>query len=192
MVAAVAAVVPAAGRSERFGRMKLLVDVDGEPLLARTLRALLDAGVAPVVVVTSPESQFGSVALLDHPSVRVVVNPDPGRGMFSSIQAGLAAVGARAVLVLPADMPFVHQSTVARVAAALVASDRVVVAAHEGRRGHPVGLPAHLIGALLTMDPTTSLKAALLALGEDMRPVEVEDEGAVRDVDRPADLDPKR
>jgi molybdenum cofactor cytidylyltransferase len=192
MAVKVAAVVPAAGRSERFGRMKLVEGIRGEPLLNHTVRALLDSGVAPVVVVVSPAARLEAVPLLAHADVRVVVNPDPSRGMFSSIQSGLADVGDLPALVLPADMPFVHRSTVAEVAAALVAGDGVVVAAHEGRRGHPVGLPARLTGALVKMDPTTSLKAALLTLGEDMRLLEVGDEGVVRDVDRPEDLDPAR
>ena len=46
----VAAVVPAAGRSSRFGGMKLLADVGGEPLVNRTLGSLLETGrvVVPV------------------------------------------------------------------------------------------------------------------------------------------------
>ena len=101
------AVVPAAGSSTRFGTMKLLADVGGAPLLERTLASLLDAGVARVVVVTRAGEAFEAVPSMADPRVTVSVNPDPARGMFSSIQTGLAVAGGDVVLVLPADMPFV-------------------------------------------------------------------------------------
>src|SRR5919112_3961665 len=87
------AVVPAAGASTRFGTMKLLADVGGVPLLERTLASLLDAGVARVVVVTRAGATFDAVPAITDARIVIVVNPDPARGMFSSIQAGLAAAG---------------------------------------------------------------------------------------------------
>ena len=101
------AVVPAAGRSERFGSMKLLADVGGEPLLNRTLRSLLGAGYAPVIVVVSPSAALEAVTMLRDSRVRVVVNPDPSRGMFSSIQTGLIEADGDVIAILPADMPVV-------------------------------------------------------------------------------------
>ena len=50
-----AAVVPAAGKGERFGGGKLLAPVDGTPMLERTIHTLLEAGIADVVVVLAPE-----------------------------------------------------------------------------------------------------------------------------------------
>src|ERR1700681_1339518 len=89
------AVVPAAGRSERFGSAKLLALVDGERLLHRTIRSLLDGGVDQVIVVLGADSPVRSsqfeVRSLREPGVRVVTNPDPSRGMFSWIQIGVAA-----------------------------------------------------------------------------------------------------
>lgn len=183
-----AAVVPAAGRSERFGSMKLLADVGGERLLDRTLASLIDAGVSPIVVVTAPGAAFDDVSRLANASVRRAVNPDPSRGMFSSIQHGLASVGERAVLVLPADMPFVRPATVEAVAAECVRANRVVIPRYDARKGHPVGVPARLAGALLAADPSLSLKDALARQGEDPLFLDVDDQGVVHDVDRPGDL----
>ena len=45
------AVVTAAGSAERFGGKKLLTPIDDEPLLDHTIDALLDGGVAEVIVV---------------------------------------------------------------------------------------------------------------------------------------------
>src|SRR5712692_8704129 len=51
------AVVTAAGSAERFGGRKLLAPVDGEPLLDRTIRSLLDGGVSEVIVVVGTDGR---------------------------------------------------------------------------------------------------------------------------------------
>jgi len=187
----VTAVVPAAGASRRFGGAKLLADIAGQPLLHHTLRALLDGGVPRVVLVVAPDHHFSSVSLLQDSRIHVVTNPAPDRGMFSSIQEGLAAADAgHAVLVIPADMPFVKAGSVASVVAAYRSSGDAVVAASGGRRGHPVIIPAAVWPILLAQPSDTSLKAGLTAAGVVLREVAVEDPGVLRDVDEPRDLDP--
>jgi len=182
------AVVPAAGSSTRFGTMKLLADVEGAPLLDRTLSSLLDAGVARVVVVTRAGDAFEAVPSMADPRVAAIVNPDPTRGMFSSIQAGLAVAGGDVVLVLPADMPFVATETVTAVIGRAAATGSVVVPVHQTRRGHPIAIPRPLCDALLALEPTTTLKDALAACGQSTVQLDVPDVGVLRDVDVPGDL----
>jgi molybdenum cofactor cytidylyltransferase len=184
----VVAVVPAAGRSTRFGAMKLLADVGGVPLIERTLAALLQARTARVVLVTGDASAFEGVPMLADARVTVVVNADPERGMFSSIQTGLAVAGGDLVLVLPADMPYVAAETVAAVIARAEATRSLVVPVHQGRRGHPIAIPRTLCDALLMLDATTTLKDGLASLGQSMVLLEVTDPGVLRDVDVPGDL----
>ena len=184
----VAAVVPAAGRSSRFGGMKLLADVGGQPLVNRTIASLVDVGVDPVVVVVSSAEPLATVPLIAHANVRTVINRDPSRGMFSSIQCGLSVARAEVIVVLPADMPFVRPVTVSLVARTCLEAGRVVVPVFNDRRGHPVGIPGGLRDGLLMMPPDRSLKDALAALGEELLLVDVEDQGVIRDVDVPSDL----
>lgn len=184
------AIVPAAGRAERFGSPKLLEDVDGEPLVNRTIRALLEGGVHRVIVVTSPGERFESVPLVGDARVSLVENPDPSRGMFSSIQAGLAsAPEGDPILFLPGDMPFVAPATVAAVLARPIRPGRVVVARFDGTRGHPLALPRSLGSEILKAAARSNLSALLTALGIEREYVDVNDPGVVRDVDVRGDLD---
>lgn len=183
------AVVPAAGASRRFGSHKLLAEIQGEPLLQHTLRSLFDGGVARLILVVAPHAELSAVTALRDPRVEVVVNGQPERGMFSSIQTGLAAVPPQFdVLVLPADMPFVRASTVAALARFHITSQAGVVCAYRSRRGHPIRLPPSTWTALLNAPPSTNLKAALTDLGATAETLEVDDAGVLKDVDVRDDL----
>jgi len=52
----IAAVVLAAGRASRMGSNKLIAELDGEPIVRRTVRAVLASRARPVVVVTGHEA----------------------------------------------------------------------------------------------------------------------------------------
>jgi molybdenum cofactor cytidylyltransferase len=186
--ARVTAVVPAAGASSRFGTWKLVADVGGVPLIERTIATLLQAGVDRVIVVIRGGDVLDSAPSIADARVETVANADPSRGMFSSIQAGLAIAGGDIVLVQPADMPFVAADTVRAVAARATAIGALVVPVHEGRRGHPIAIPGALGPRLAALDPATTLKDALASLAAPRELLDVTDPGILRDVDVPADL----
>jgi molybdenum cofactor cytidylyltransferase len=182
------AIVPAAGKAERFGGGKLLADVGGVPLLDRTLMCLLDGGIDRIVVVLPPAVRFDAVKQLADPRVLVVVNPDPSRGMFSSIQVGVGAGDGDPILILPGDMPFVSSGTVVAVLTAQARTGGLVVPRHDGRRGHPIALPGRLHAEILQADATGTLSQLLKAVAIDRLELDVEDAGVVRDVDVVGDL----
>lgn len=189
-------IVPAAGKAERFGGAKLLADVKGEPLLNHTLRCLLDAGVGRVIVVLPPADGAGDpaealkagVPLLSDSRVVTETNPDPSRGMLSSIQAGLSGVVGELFLVLPGDMPFVQTGTVKAVVDAANETGLIVSPCHKGRRGHPLAVPGHLRAEILHAPATSTLSKVLEPEGANRIDLDVEDAGILRDVDEAGDL----
>ena len=184
------AVVPAAGSAERFGGTKLLALIDGEPLLDRTIAALLEGGVDQIVVVVGPDADElkRDVNAFSDPRVWPVVNPDPSRGMFSSLQAGMSEAQGDALVVLPADMPFVQPATVRLLLATFAARSAIVSPRSNGKRGHPVILPPDLRDEIRSADALLTLHD-ILKRHPDLRvDVDVEDRGVLRDVDRPEDL----
>lgn len=104
----VAAVVLAAGSSKRMGTNKLLLDLGGETVVRRTLRAVLESGLHPVIVVLGHEADRVE-ADLQGLDCRPVVNPRYAKGASTSLGTGVAQVPAEAsaLVVVLADMPFV-------------------------------------------------------------------------------------
>jgi len=182
------AIVPAAGKGERFGGAKLVALIDGEALIDRTIRSLLDGGVDRVVVVMAPGASLSESRLLEGRRVQTVVNDDPSRGMFSSIQAGVAAAEGDPVVILPADMPFVQSRTVGAVLDACVRQGRVIVPVYDGRRGHPIAFPAALKETVLRASPDSTLKGAWASARIERVEWPVDDPGVLRDVDTREDL----
>jgi len=185
------AVVTAAGSAERFGGRKLLADIDGEPLLDRTISSLLDGGVSEVIVVVGTDSRQAlerDVNAMNDARVRPVENHDPSRGMFSSIQEGVRTASGDVLLVHPGDMPFVKPQTVARIIAAWARTGGIVSPRHHGKRGHPVALPLGLRDEILATSPASNLHEVIKKHLAERTDLEVDDPGVNRDVDRPEDL----
>lgn len=100
--------VLAAGVSNRMGRNKLLLEIEGESLLRRAVGRAIAAGLDPVVVVLGHEADRAREELSGL-ICRPVVNPEYARGVNASLSAGIAALpaGIAAAVVMLADMPFV-------------------------------------------------------------------------------------
>jgi molybdenum cofactor cytidylyltransferase len=136
----VAGVVLAAGGSSRLRRPKQLVSWHGKPLVWHAVRAAIEGGLSPVVVVLGSGAEEVRASLRDEP-VRFVHNKAWEEGQSTSVRAGLASVEreAEAVVFLLSDTPFVDGHLVA----ALLHEHRlsltpIVAPQVEGRWANPV------------------------------------------------------
>lgn len=189
----VVGVVLAAGRGERFAAAdpssppKMLSLVGGRPMVRRSVTSLIEGGVDRCVVVVSAEQATAIGHALEGLPVDLVVNPDPSRGMFSSVQCGVqAAADTDMCVLLPGDMPFVQPLTVTVVIATARETGRTVAPSLDGHAGHPVVVSTAMRPRLLAAPPNSRLDHQLAH--EDVVLVPVVDPGVRRDVDRPASV----
>ena len=189
------AVLPAAGSSRRMGRPKLLLPFAGSTMLGCLVDSLRRGGVERVILVTGPDDERLQ-AWAEERAVEVAVNPDPSRGMLSSLWAGLEHAGGadrlaaqeRSLLVTPADKPAIRPETVRRLIAAVEREGaELAVPVHRGERGHPLAIAPRLVGRILDLP----LERGLRALLDEVQPrrLAVDDAGAVLDVDTPEDYE---
>ena len=189
-----AAILLAAGRSSRFGRgNKLLVNIDGRPMVRATADVLLGAGcIEEVLVVTGHDAEAVEKVLEGLP-VRFVYNSDWRDGMGSSIARGVAVLPATfdGVTIVPGDMPFLTPRLVERLGARFRechGESVVFPATSAGEQRNPVLWPRPFFGRLKDLSGPEGAKSLLSELAEFCCPVLMRDEKALRDVDVPDDL----
>jgi CTP:molybdopterin cytidylyltransferase MocA len=133
-------IVLAAGGSTRFGRDKLLLDLGGVPMLQRTVAAYTRcAKVGDILVVLGP-GQKGAWQWLSSLRVHLTENPDPAKGMISTIRVGLGSAWAKEkdFLLAPADVPFVKPEIVDKMVLDFrTRGAEVVIPVYRGLGGHP-------------------------------------------------------
>ncbi len=139
----VAGIVLAAGRSTRMPGNKLLEPIDGEPLVRRAVRAALDGGLEPVLVVLGHEAErvraeLGGLACV------AVENPRYALGLNASLDAGIGAVpaDAAAAVVVLADMPRVTAPMIRALVERYEATGAAIVASRYGEVVAPPALYA--------------------------------------------------
>jgi CTP:molybdopterin cytidylyltransferase MocA len=110
----VAAVVLAAGMSQRMGRLKPLLPFGDKPMIARVVQTLQSAGdIHPIVVVTGNAAAQIEAALAEY-SLHFTHNEHfAAGGMLSSVKTGVAALPPHidAFFLVLGDQPAVRSST---------------------------------------------------------------------------------
>jgi len=137
----IAGIVLAAGLSSRMGSNKLLAEIDGIPLLRKTVSAAVDSHLEPVIIVTGHQAEKIHEAL-DGTGVVFAHNPQYAEGLSSSLRTGIASVpeDADGALILLGDMPEIPTVLIERMLAAFSPPDgrAICVATAGGKRGNPV------------------------------------------------------
>jgi len=156
-----AGVILAAGDSSRMGKDKALLPwppqlpqqpASNDTFLSAAIRSLFSTDIV-LVVAGRNNPTLAPVAYANGASI--VVNPDPDRGQFSSLQVGLQEVlnrGRDAAIIALVDRPPVSSKTIGILREAFeAAADPVwaVVPEFDGKRGHPIVIGRELIEIFL-------------------------------------------
>lgn len=188
----VAAIVLAAGASRRLGQPKQLLQVDGESLLARTIRLANEAGASPVIVVLG--AQFETIrASISSMQVISVFNELWEMGIAGSIHAGLDAIDSNApdssgALLLTCDQP---RLTAAHLLALLdkfaaQGANVIVASRYSGSLGVPAVFPRSVFPMLRWLQGD---RGARSLLADPPCPlIAVEFSGGEIDIDSPEDI----
>jgi molybdenum cofactor cytidylyltransferase len=183
----IAAVMLAAGLARRMGRQKLLLQLQGKPVVRWSVEHIV-SHVEDVVVVTGPEDTAIRQALEDLP-VRFAVNPRPQDGQGTSIAAGIAALKpwTTAALIALGDQPRMPAAVVPALLDAFRRSGKAIIApVYQGVHGTPVLFSSEVFGELRALTGDAGARAVVKANPERVEAVAF-DLAMPPDVDTPED-----
>jgi molybdenum cofactor cytidylyltransferase len=198
--ASFASVILAAGKSSRMGQDKALLPwpplvaeqtASNDTLLSAAIRSLSSATDFVLVVVGENEAQLAPT--IDSNGAFLVVNPDPGRGQFSSLQVGLQGVlnrGRDAAIVTLVDRPPVKPVTLQTLRRAFSMADPniwAIVPEYSGHHGHPYLIGREMMSAFLQEPATSNARDVEHAHHKHVQYVRVEDPLVAANINTPED-----
>jgi CTP:molybdopterin cytidylyltransferase MocA len=182
----VAAIVLAAGRSQRMGAFKPLLPFGPKTVIENCIDNLRAGGVETIVVVLGQDERADRLRQQLHNSgVVFAVNPDPSSEMSASIACGVRALPQlmKAAVISPADYAAVPSEVVAKLLVEWRHGAQLAKPTWNDRGGHPVLVDLKFRDELLSLDPDGGLKAFFAAHEEQLRRVPVNSNYIARDMD---------
>lgn len=183
------ALILAAGGSRRFGAHKLLAELAGEPVLRRTAGAVCALGFCETIIVTGAQDD-GVTATLAGLPCKAVHAPNWAEGISASIRVGIEALQHEweGLFLFLGDMPLVPNGLCAELADLAKSSGYAARPLHGDVPGHPVAFTNEAAADLLALAGDEGAGSLLRGAGAKIGYLSTKDEGAIMDVDTPADL----
>ncbi|HEY7406083.1 MAG TPA: nucleotidyltransferase family protein [Candidatus Angelobacter sp.] len=188
-----AGVVLAAGASSRMGRDKALLPWRDGTFLSSAIRML--QAVTELVIVVASGNAAELEPIVNAHAAFLVVNPDPGRGQFSSLQVGLQEVlnrGRDAAIITLVDRPAAEVETARQLRDAFLAADDptwAVVPEFAGKHGHPFVIGREMIEEFLRAPAGAIARQIEHANQQHIRYVPVNDPLVTVNINTPEDFE---
>src|SRR5262249_45979284 len=136
----ICAIVLAAGQSKRMGSQKTLLPLEGKPVIAHIVDALLTSRVQSVYVVHGVDGRAVKDALGKRP-IEFVENLLERSEMLDSLRCGLRKLpsACEAVVIALGDQPRITSKLVDTLISAHQSTRAgIIVPVYNGKRGHPI------------------------------------------------------
>ena len=189
----VGVIILAAGASKRMGKPKTLLPWGKTTILGHLLEQWnrLGAGQITVVCATNDTAIQTELAARTFSKENVITNPNPQRGMFSSIQCAARWTGWKSELthwaITLGDQPQVREETLRALLDFVRANENKICQPRRNGRGrHPVVLPRNIFDALKNSS-AENLKHFLQSFPSETAGFESDDAGLDLDLDTPED-----
>ena len=183
-------VILAAGESRRMGYPKPLLEVGGRTFIEQIAETML-AVVPRLVIVIGAHRERVRTAIPRDVRIALVENPNYSRGQLSSLKVGLSAIlpDSTGALVHLGDHPMVRVETFQAIVDSYNQTSKpILIARHDGHRGHPVIFDRALFAELQSAPEQEGARHVINADASRVAYVDLNDPGINLDLDTPADL----
>jgi len=181
----ISAIILAAGRSKRMGRLKQLLPLDESTILQKTIQNVKESSVDEIIVVLGYRAKE-IIYKLAEMNVKLVTNSRYDKGMSTSIVAGLKAINlsSEAVMIVLGDQPFIKSDTFALLIDTYKSSAKgIQIPIYQGQRGRPVIISTKYREEMLLIKGDVGAKEILARHADDILYTEVNDPGITIDID---------
>ena len=182
----VAAIVLAAGRSERMGAFKPLLPFGPRTVIETCIENLRSGGIETIVVVLGQGSRAEDLkTCLKNARVSLAINSAPRSEMSDSIACGVRQLPeeTKAVVINPVDHAAVPGEVVGQLISEWKQGARLVKPTWHERGGHPVLVDLGFREELLSLDPNGGLKAFFSVHQDQVKRLPVDWNYIARDMD---------
>lgn len=183
------AIVLAAGESRRMGSPKMLLPYNDVTVIEQVIRNLMDSDIDRVVVVLGANREEIMTVTRQY-DVFHCYNEEYRKGMLSSVKCGFYSLpqGCTGALIMPGDQPMTGPGEINRVIRAFLESDRgLVMAAHNGKRGHPLIVDLKYADEVLNLPEGEGLRLLAQSHPDDVLESDTDDSSVLRDIDTQED-----
>ena len=183
-------IILAAGESRRMGYPKPLLKIGHRTFIEHIAETMLSV-VPRLVIVLGAHRDRVRVAIPHDARIAIVENPNYTRGQLSSLKVGLNEIQphAAAALVHLGDHPMVRAETFRAIVDSYDRTGKpIVIARHDGHRGHPVIFDRELFAELQSCPEEEGARHVVNADASRVAYVDLPDPGINLDLDTPSDL----
>ncbi len=178
-----------------MGSPKLLLEIEGEPIILKVTAAAAESGLDRVTLVVGPSCEDLTAALKRSRTARqprIVRNPRPEQGMSSSMRVGIDSVNPQVLgsMILLGDQPWVTFGIIDRLLMVFrQQKDKMVVPTIRSRRTTPVIFPALLFPELMKVTGDQGGRELLKHHPDKVVEIEMGGDYDDSDVDSPEDFE---
>jgi molybdenum cofactor cytidylyltransferase len=186
-----AVILLAGGLSSRMGDFKALMPFDGVPAIEHLLHNVKIAGFNDIYVVTGHRTDLLQPFIEQH-HLKGIYNRNYEKGMFTSIQAGVAALAndIDAFFLLPVDYPLIPAKVFMDLQEDFEQHpDCFIVPCYKGKKGHPPLFPRDMAAEIQSHKGEGGLKAITVKNEHRLRRLELNFEEVVLDMDTHEDFE---
>ena len=181
-------IILAAGNSRRFGSDKLLHCIDNDlPMIIQAARKLSSSVDHLTVVVNEKNHEL--ISLLQDHGYSILVSPNCAQGMGHSLSDAISkTLHADSWLVALGDMPYISQETIRLVVDRHHETKAICAPYYNGKRGHPVIIPASYAKELCELSGDRGARRLLQDNEDLITRIDVSDPHILIDIDYREDL----
>ena len=183
------AIVLAAGRSKRMGKLKPLLRFNDKTFLEHIISVLKASVVDAITVVLGAEAETIKKSV-DLSGTNIVINENYQQGQLSSLIAAIkhCPKETRAILVCLVDNPFVTKEVVDEIITKFEETNNpITIPVFNNKRGHPTLFSRSLFNQLLNAPRDQGARYVVYSNEENILELETSESGILISIDTPDD-----